>query len=69
MKVWEFECQDGRKYYAKKGQCLSCANCTDVYWDFSNGPYMIICKENLLPNKDCKKWKPETNLKEVDYNV
>ena len=23
--------------------CLFCEHCTDVFWDYSNGPYMIIC--------------------------
>lgn len=23
--------------------CLFCTHCTDVFWDYSNGPYMIIC--------------------------
>ena len=23
--------------------CLFCKHCTDVYWDYSHGPYMMIC--------------------------
>lgn len=24
--------------------CLFCEHCTDVYWDYINGPYMFICE-------------------------
>ena len=23
--------------------CLFCAHCTDVFWDYTNGPYMFFC--------------------------
>jgi len=23
--------------------CLFCGHCTDVLWDFANGPYMFMC--------------------------
>lgn len=23
--------------------CLFCSNCTDVFWDYTNGPYMFLC--------------------------
>lgn len=23
--------------------CLFCGNCTDVIWDYTNGPYMFLC--------------------------
>ena len=62
-KYYVFECQDGHEYYCKEGQCLSCANCTDVFWDYANGPYMIICKKGLFPNRKCKSWEPDKNLK------
>lgn len=23
--------------------CLFCEHCTDVFWDYTNGPYMLVC--------------------------
>lgn len=23
--------------------CVFCSHCTDVFWDYSHGPYMVIC--------------------------
>ena len=23
--------------------CLFCDHCTDIFWDYTNGPYMIFC--------------------------
>ena len=25
--------------------CLFCKHCSDVYWDYTHGPYMTICAE------------------------
>lgn len=27
--------------------CLFCKHCTDVYWDYTNGPYLLCCDKNL----------------------
>lgn len=24
--------------------CLFCKNCSDVFYDYTHGPYMVICK-------------------------
>ena len=37
-----YECE----YYsvdAPARSCLFSAHCTDVFWDYSNGPYMFLC--------------------------
>ena len=37
-----YEC----KFYsvmAHERSCLFCTHCTDVFWDYSSGPYMFIC--------------------------
>ena len=26
--------------------CLFCEHCTDVFWDYTNGPYMFLCDVN-----------------------
>lgn len=28
---------------APKRSCLFCRRCTDVLWDYTNGPYLFIC--------------------------
>jgi len=40
MKV--FECE----YYtvrAHKHSCFFCSHCTDIFYDYTNGPYLFIC--------------------------
>ena len=37
-----YECE----YYrvlAPDRSCLFCDHCTDVFWDYTNGPYMFFC--------------------------
>lgn len=24
--------------------CFFCKYCTDIFWDYANGPYMVICQ-------------------------
>lgn len=38
-----FKCE----YYecdAPDNCCLFCKHCTDVFWDYTNGPYMFFCE-------------------------
>lgn len=32
--------------------CLFCKNCTDLFYDYTNGPYMVICKLNKNTHQD-----------------
>lgn len=41
-----FKCANGIAYYAKEKSCLFCKNCSDIFYDYSNGPYMFICRED-----------------------
>lgn len=35
-----------KKYYiCRKNACPVCKHCTDIYWDYTNGPYMFICSK------------------------
>lgn len=39
----KYECE----YYtcmAPCNHCLFCKHCTDVFFDYSNGPYLFICE-------------------------
>lgn len=38
-----FECENGKTYGAHKRSCLFCKHCTDIFYDYTNGPYMFIC--------------------------
>ena len=31
--------------------CMFCDHCTDVWWDYTNGPYMVSCDLKLDPNE------------------
>ena len=41
-----FELPDGRKFGAHKHSCLFCKHCSDIFWDYANGIYEIICDIN-----------------------
>lgn len=45
-----FKCDNGKTYVAYYGGCLACEHCTDIFWDYTNGPYAFVCELN----KECK---------------
>ncbi len=59
-----YECE----YYsvdAPARSCLFCEHCTDVFWDYTNGPYMFLCDANAdveaaLANR-CGSFKEEAD--------
>ena len=61
----EYECEF-YKVLAPAKSCLFCDYCTDVFWDFSNGPYAFLCTADsmLVWNCDatygkCQKFKED----------
>ena len=42
----EFFCSNGKIYGLPDKCCAFCANCTDIYYDYTNGPYWFLCKGN-----------------------
>lgn len=42
-KIWTRS--DGHKYIARSNSCFFCKHCTDIFWDYTNGPYMFFCDE------------------------
>ena len=40
-----------RKVLVADGECLVCKHCTDVWWEYSNGPYMVCCEYSFI-NED-----------------
>ena len=59
----EFKCANGAVYIIPDKSCVTCKHCTDVLWDFTNGPYCFICNEDHPNadgmNGDCKFWEEE----------
>lgn len=39
----EYECDDYRCMGHPQG-CMFCEHLTDVWWDYSHGPYMFLCE-------------------------
>ena len=50
----KWNCQNGRTYCAKENSCIFCAHCTDIFWDYTNGPYMFICDADRTLKTDLK---------------
>lgn len=38
-----FRCANGMEYVVNEKSCLFCAHCTDLFYDYSNGPYLMFC--------------------------
>ena len=39
--------EGGKTVFAHSKACLFCDHCTDIFWDYTNGPYMICCELEL----------------------
>lgn len=37
--------------------CYVCKHCSDIMWDYTNGPYMSCCDLKLDPKRGCKEWE------------
>lgn len=57
----EFKCANGYTYIVKDTSCLVCDHCTDIFYDYTNGPYMVVCGIHDIPITDgsCKDYKQE----------
>lgn len=44
---------------APDNHCLFCKKCTDVFWDFTHGPYMFLCTEGHGNWKTCNSFEEE----------
>ena len=38
-----FQCDSGRVYELPDQACVFCKFCTDIFWDYSHGIYMLYC--------------------------
>lgn len=39
--------------------CIFCKHC-EVFWDYTNGPYMLICGMNRPECSEAKTWEEHT---------
>ena len=56
-----FQCANGKCYQARYNSCLFCSRCTDLLYDYTNGPYLFICADGLDTSEGmkgmCSGWK------------
>lgn len=57
----EFKCANGKVYKVPDNHCLFCEHCTDILYDYTNGPYMCFCELNYENSGDgaCKHFSEE----------
>lgn len=49
-----YKCDNGYYYKGPEKSCLFCIHCTDIFYDYSHGPYMFICDKNLEYTTNCE---------------
>ena len=40
------------RFWCPEKSCVFCKNCTDVIWDYTNGPYMFFCEKDPLAERE-----------------
>ena len=54
---------DGNVYGLKPRKCcLICKHCTDIFWDYTHGPYMVVCEKSERSGNEESNFPEETNL-------
>ena len=54
-----FECANGKVYYFPEKHCAFCKNCTDLLYDYTNGPYLFHCNVGNNDFETCGRFEPE----------
>ena len=52
----DYELDNGRVYQLPVNHCVFCKRCTDIFYDYTNGPYMFFCeleKEPTITSNSC----------------
>lgn len=71
----QFECRSGKVYLFPKTHCVFCKHCTNMFYDYTNGPYIFICEFGLEPDiteTECMCEKFEDNgyvFDDVEYET
>ena len=55
----DFMCDNGMVYQFPDRHCSSCANCSDVFYDYTNGPYLFICNIGEQYESGCRLYKED----------
>lgn len=72
--VKHFQCDSGRIYELPSEACVFCEHCTDIFWDYSHGIYMLICCEEQSAVEFgnvpciCKKFIPDLVTEDILEN-
>ena len=45
-----FKWANGSEYVCSDTACVFCDHCTDIIFDYTHGPYLILCE---VPDHDC----------------
>ena len=59
MELKPFKCDNGCVYKVPKNHCVFCDHCTDIFYDYTNGPYMFICELDCVDFETCGKFEQE----------
>ena len=68
-----YRCDNGHLYKLHDKSCLFCSHCTDVFYDYSNGPYMAFCELNIEDSSDgnleelCEHFKEDPEDPDIIY--
>ena len=54
-----YECGHMTVWSMPPTHCVFCKKCRDVFWDYTNGPYMCICDLELEPTVTETEWSCE----------
>lgn len=56
-----FKCDNGKIYMFQEDHCAFCNNCTDIYYDYTNGPHLFLCNKGYDDYKTCGSFEEEDN--------
>ena len=63
----EFKCENGKTYLFSSNHCVFCEHCTDIFYDYTHGPYMYICELQKKYVNNCDKFEKEREDDESSY--
>lgn len=72
MTVKLFKCENGHLYRFPEKSCVFCEHCSDIFYDYSHGPYMLICDlgintDNGNLSAKCMKFREDFESPNIIY--
>lgn len=70
--IYEYDPLFHKKVVVSEGECLVCKHCVDMFYDDTNGPYMVFCEYTDKDNVSLSSYKEygvECSLYEYDGEV